>query len=48
LGVDLGQVATDQCGQPVGGELVADGQQCHVTPFREDWIESSFLKAILP
>ena len=38
LGVDLGQVATDQRGQPVGGELVTDCQQCHVTPFREDWI----------
>jgi hypothetical protein len=39
LGVDLGQVATDERGQSVGGELVANGQQCHVTPPRQEELD---------
>ena len=45
---NLGEVATDQRGEPVCGELVADCQQCHVTP-PSNWIKSRFdLDTILP
>jgi hypothetical protein len=48
LCVDLREIATDQRRQPVGRELVANSQQCHVAPpLKLDLVKNS-AATILP